>query len=62
MQISTILSWVAIMYLAVGLSAGALKALAVQGDRQAAFKMMARSVVAFVVLFAASFIAASQGL
>lgn len=62
MTIATILSWVAVAYLTVGLSAGAIRAVAIPDQRQAAFKMMARSLVAFVVLFAASFFAASQGI
>lgn len=57
MDIATLLGWVAVMYLVVGLVGGGVKAATQADQRTAGFKMMARAVVAFVVLSVAAYVA-----
>lgn len=61
MMISTILTWIGYFYLFIGVPAGAIRALADREQRARGQRLAVRSLLAFIVLLAASFVAASQG-
>lgn len=62
MTISTVLAWIGYFFLFIGVPGGAIKALADPAQRARGQRLAARSLLAFIALLVASFIAASQGI
>ncbi len=61
MTISTVLAWIGYFFLFIGVPAGAIRALADREQRAQGKRLAVRSLLAFIALLVASFIAASQG-
>jgi hypothetical protein len=61
MTISTVLAWVGYFYLFFGVPAGVIRALVDKEQRAQGMRLAVRSLVAFVVLLVAAYIAALNG-